>query len=571
MGEGSASAAGAASRPDSSARATGEALTPRLANWLEAMFEGVVDAVSVQNTDGALIYANQAAARACGYETVDEFLAAGTDGLRERFEFLDEGGKPPAAGLPNRQVLGGGPAHASYARLRDRATGTERWILFRSTPVRGADGAIEVVVNSWHDITERHKRDEAARVLGRMMAAVQELHDPDETLAAVAKAIVPFVADWCTVDLFEDNKFRPVAVAHQDPAKVTLALDVQRRYPPEFDPKRGLGRIVTTGEAELHPRIPLEALRASARSPEHGRILEELGLRSAIAVPLRSRGKVFGTITFILAESGRVYDEIDFELAQELGLRAGIAVENARLYQEAQAAARIRDAFLAVAGHELRTPITALGLQLQSLAGALENGTFAANFDRWKERVNKTVKHVGRLDRLVNELLDVSRISSGRHVLDREEVDLAALAAEVVERHADESARRLSPLIVTHSGDTRGHWDRSRLDQIVTNLVENALKYGEGKPIELNVVGEPDAVRLSIHDRGIGIELSAHARIFGRFERAVSERHYAGFGLGLWIVRELVEAHGGVVSFESAPRVGSTFTVALPRVAPEGA
>ncbi len=535
------------------------------------MLEGVVDAISVQTPDGAIVYANQAAARACGYETVDEFLAAGTEGLRERFELLDEGGSPPVAGLPNRQVLGGAPAHASFARLRDRTTGNVRWILFRSTPVRGADGAVEVVVNSWHDVTERHKRDDAARILGRTMTAVQELRDPDETLVAVANAIVPGVADWCTVDLFEDNKFRSVAVAHEDPAKVALARDLQRRYPPVFDPTRGLGRIVTTGEAELHPSIPIEALRASARSPEHGKILEELKIRSAIAVPLRSRGKVFGAITFISAESGRVYDEIDFEVARELGLRAGIAVENARLYQEAQGAARIRDAFLAVAGHELRTPITALGLQLQSLAGALESGTFAQQFDRWKERVNKTVRHVGRLDRLVNELLDVSRISSGRHVLDREEVDLAALAAEIVERHADEAARRSSPLVVTHSGDTRGNWDRARLDQILTNLVENALKYGEGKPIELRVAGEDASVRLSIHDQGIGIELSAQARIFGRFERAVSERHYAGFGLGLWIVRELVEAHGGAVSFESAPRVGSTFTVVLPRAQPESA
>jgi signal transduction histidine kinase len=569
MAEGPAPAAGAA--PDAESVPPKEGAPPALANWLEAMLEGVVDAVSVQSTDGALIYANHAAARACGYETVAEFLAAGTDGLRERFEFLDEAGKPPAEGLPNRQALRGGPAYASFARLRERSTGMERWILFRSTPVRGADGAIEVVVNSWHDVTERKKRDEAARVLGRMMAAVQELRDPDETLAAVAKAIVPDVADWCTVDLFEDGAFRPVAVAHQDPARVALALDLQRRFPPEFHPERGLGRVVTTGEAELHPRIPLETLRASARSPEHGRILEEIGLRSAISVPLRSRGKVFGAITFILAESNRCYDELDFELAQELGLRAGIAVENARLYQAAEAAARIRDAFLAVAGHELRTPITALGLQLQSLAGALENGTFTQNFDRWKERVNKTVKHVGRLDRLVNELLDVSRISSGRHVLDREEVDLAALAVEVVDRHADEAARRISPLVVTPAGDTRGHWDRSRVDQIVTNLVENALKYGEGKPIEVRVTGEADAVRLSIHDQGIGIEASAHARIFGRFERAVSERHYAGFGLGLWIVRELVEAHGGAVSFESAPNVGSTFHVVLPRRAPESA
>jgi signal transduction histidine kinase len=171
------------------------------------------------------------------------------------------------------------------------------------------------------------------------------------------------------------------------------------------------------------------------------------------------------------------------------------------------------------------------------------------------------------LQRLIDELLDVSRITSGRLTLEREQMDLGDLAREVVDRYAPEAQRAGSTVTLEAAGDTRGNWDRARLDQVLTNLLSNAVKYGAGKPIHVGVIGpsaSENKVRVIVQDQGIGIEASAQARIFGRFERAVSDRHYGGFGLGLWIVRELVEAHGGSVHFESEVGRGSTFVVELP-------
>ena len=184
--------------------------------------------------------------------------------------------------------------------------------------------------------------------------------------------------------------------------------------------------------------------------------------------------------------------------------------------------------------------------------------------DDLAERLEKASGHVARLERLINELLDVARISTGRMGMDREEMDLSALAREVVERFADDSERAHAPLALAAAAAVVGSWDRLRLDQVLTNLVANAIKYGAGHPIDVEVGGDREQAVVRVRDRGIGIGAEDQERIFGRFERAVSQRHFGGLGLGLWIVRQIVEAHGGSITVESTPGKETTFTVALP-------
>jgi signal transduction histidine kinase len=429
-------------------------------------------------------------------------------------------------------------------------------------------GQPELSVSVWRDVTDERRRQEASRYLSRATKVLSESLDYSATMARLARVLVPELADWCVVDMLQDGELRNLTVAHVDPAKVDLARELRMRYPPPRDAPWGMASVVRTGRSELVPNVTDAALVARARGDTtllH--IMRELGLRSMMSVPLRARDQVLGVMALIAAESGRTYDESDLVLAEELGLRAGIAIDNARAYGEARAAIRLRDEFLSVAGHELRTPLTALQLQLQSLDAAFARGQVAAEPARWEPRVHKTVGHAYRLQRLIDELLDVSRITSGRLNLEREPMDLGDLAREVVDRHAPEAQRAGSTVTLEAAGDTRGNWDRARLDQVLTNLLSNAVKYGAGKPVHVSVLG-PSAtenkVRVIVQDQGIGIEISAQARIFGRFERAVSDRHYGGFGLGLWIVRELVEAHGGNVHFESEVGRGSTFVVELP-------
>jgi signal transduction histidine kinase len=229
-----------------------------------------------------------------------------------------------------------------------------------------------------------------------------------------------------------------------------------------------------------------------------------------------------------------------------------------------QDAIRARDEFLSVASHELKTPLTSLGLRLHALARAIAADPDSALSQRYGREVAAMKRQVTRLAELIDGLLDVSRISTGRLRIHREPVDLAALVQEMVARFVPEAERVGSTLNVRPMAACVGSWDRLRMEQVVSNLLSNALKYGAGQPVHVHVEEDGGRARLWVRDEGIGIDEAAHARIFQKFERAVSERHYGGLGLGLYVVRTLVEAMGGTIRVESQLGAGATFIVDLP-------
>jgi len=238
-----------------------------------------------------------------------------------------------------------------------------------------------------------------------------------------------------------------------------------------------------------------------------------------------------------------------------------LETERNRLYEEARDAVKARDAFLSVAGHEIRTPLSALNLIVYQLTRQVR----AAGNEKVIDLAGRCEKQVARLIRLADELLDVSRISAGTLHLAPEEMDLALLARDLVER-LEESARRAGcVLTIDAPGRVGGFWDRVRLEQVLSNLLTNALKFGAGEPVEVGVSSVGDEAILFVRDHGIGIHDADQRRIFGRFERAVSRETYPGMGLGLWITREIVEAHGGKIGVESRPGAGAMFRVTLPR------
>lgn len=257
--------------------------------------------------------------------------------------------------------------------------------------------------------------------------------------------------------------------------------------------------------------------------------------------------------------SGAIVGEA--KIARDITEQKRSEAERERLYQEARDAARVREEFLSMAGHELRTPLTSLQFQLHSLRRKIEAGESKKGF----EILGRAVAQVERLARLTDELLDVSRITAGQLTLEPEETDLGRLVAEVVDRMKDGALRAGSELRIDAPTGTRGHWDRSRLDQVTTNLLSNAIKFGEGKPIDIKVEPDTDRVCLIVRDYGIGISPEDQAKIFERFERAVSRQSYGGIGLGLWISRQIVDAHGGQIEVSSEPGKGSTFRVELPK------
>jgi len=242
--------------------------------------------------------------------------------------------------------------------------------------------------------------------------------------------------------------------------------------------------------------------------------------------------------------------------------------EKALLYRKAQEEIRSRDEFISIASHELRTPVAAFQLQLQLLRRMAQRSKEDVP-PMVSDRLAVLERQTRRVALLVAELLDLSRLRLGRLELKRESVDLSELAREVVSPfQEDRGANGGSTIEVVAPEPATGSFDRVRLEQVLTNLLANAVKFGEGKPIHIRVEGDRDTVRCSVADNGIGVALADQERIFSRFERAVPTQHFGGLGLGLYIASRIVEAHGGSIRLKSAPGAGSSFTVELPREPP---
>ena len=234
--------------------------------------------------------------------------------------------------------------------------------------------------------------------------------------------------------------------------------------------------------------------------------------------------------------------------------------------QALRAALEMRDEFLAVAGHELGNPLAALQLRAQGELRKVKRGKSTGDPQAWSHFLEGQLESIDRLRALVDELLDMSRIRAGRLVLNPEPVDLVLLVRAVAARFADSAAAAgCTVCIDAPDAPIEGMWDRSRLDQVVTNLLSNALKYGAGAPVTIVVWATPSDARVQIVDHGCGIAVADQARIFARFERADKTRSVKGLGLGLWIVTQILEACGGRVAVRSQTGVGSTFEVCLPR------
>ncbi|HEX8539228.1 MAG TPA: ATP-binding protein, partial [Cystobacter sp.] len=385
-------------------------------------------------------------------------------------------------------------------------------------------------------------------------------------LDVIAHKVSEVIGDGCVLQLIreEDSILEPVTLHHPDPeARWLLATTVHARRPRSGE---GLhGGVVLGGHSVLLPDIDAEAARASEGLREYVPFLERYGTQSLLVVPLRAQGRVVGTLGVVrdVAGGSRPYTEEDRLLLQSLGERAALAIVGARLYGAATHAVRLRDDFLSVAGHELKTPLCALRLQIQMLARLTRDVAAAPDV---AERVAKAERASERLGVLVDELLDVGRISSGRLLLEREELDLAQLTRDVLGRMSESFSRSGSEVRLLADAAQPGRWDRMRLEQVLVNLLSNAVKYGRGQPVEVRVEdGGAGSVRLVVKDRGIGIAPEDQARIFERFERAVQDKRYQGLGLGLWITREIIDAHGGSIQVHGGPGEGSTFTVTLPR------
>ena len=320
-----------------------------------------------------------------------------------------------------------------------------------------------------------------------------------------------------------------------------------------------MDRVFATGEAFPGNEVPIR-MRWESDAVEAERFF------NFIYQPLVVDGKVDGVMTFAFEVTEQVaarrrVEAGALERAALLHRAESARADAERLAREAQDAVRVRDDFISIASHELNTPLTPLKLQV----AMLRMREPSAQLESLPKTLEIVDRQIDRLTKLVATLLDVSRITAGRLALEPESLDLAEVVRDVSERFAPEAARCGSELRVRAEPGARGAFDRMRIEQVLTNVVTNAIKYGSGKPIDVSLDAQGGHARIVVRDRGIGVPEDMRVRIFDRFERAVSSRHFGGFGLGLWIARQLVEASGGTIALETASDgAGSSFVVDLP-------
>jgi two-component system, chemotaxis family, CheB/CheR fusion protein len=439
-------------------------------------------------------------------------------------------------------------------------------------------GACRSLVVAVQDVTElrnseeeraRARAEEGQRFLNEAGAAMlSESLDHDATLGALAHLVVPRLADWCIVDLVApDGAIRQAAAAHVDPEKERQARALRRQFAPEAQPERGVAWVIRTGKPVIFPQVDDLAWLARALGAEHPQLLRELGALSYVSVPLRGRTGVIGALSLVRGTPGRRYGPGELAIAEGLGQRAGLAVENARLYLAAREALVARDEFLAVLSHELRNPLAPLRSSLDVLDRAEPAG------QQWRREQEIAKRQIAHLTKLVDDLLDVSRIAHGKIELHRTELDLADLARRTADDHrAVFESRGVHLGVETPPGALFVRGDPTRLVQVVGNLLQNAAKFTRaGDTVTLSVLRVGDAAEIQVRDTGAGIDPGLLKDVFQPFTQAKQTlaRTEGGLGLGLAFVRGLVELHGGTVTAASAgPGRGAEFTVRLPVVEP---
>lgn len=395
---------------------------------------------------------------------------------------------------------------------------------------------------------------EASRLLAESM-------DYAETLKTVARLAVPGIADWCVVDLMQDDgQMARVAIEHRDPARLALAHKLQENFPPLAGASAGPSHVVQTGQTEFEPRVSESRLEEIAPEAERRHLLASLGMNSYISVVLNTRGRVLGTITFF-TDADRSLSADDVDMAEDLARRAATAIDNARLYDQAQRAVRVRDDMLAIVTHDLRAPLSAIMMAAAMQAASASDDDSGRRTRRRAESIQRAAEHMGRL---IRDLADIGQMDAGRFSVARAPQDPCVLAREVIEALQPNARQRGCQLEADIVGAVPSiQADGDRIVQVLSNLVSNAVNVGASR-VTVHLEARPHDVLFTVADTGPGIPAEDLPHMFDRYWRGKSAG-YKGTGLGLPISKQIVEAHGGHIWIESKLGVGTTFFFTLPR------
>ncbi len=532
----------------------GEA-APRSEERLKTIIDRLADGIVIVGRDGLVRFANPAAVELFGRSAHElqgeEFGFPTLAGETTEIDVVRRGGQTAAAELRAVETeWEGEPAY--LVSLRDV---TDRRLAEERRRQAEADQA-----------ARRHAEAEArrARFLSNVSAVLSASLDYHATLATLAQLAVPELADWCVIDVREeDGRMARIAAAHANPDLGPLLALLREEFPLRGDDAAPATQAMRTGKPVYVPR-PTEAWMESVTSgPEHAALLRALGVRSVMAVPLLARGESVGAITLVCAD--RQYTRNDLATAEDFAQRAALSISNARLFAAAQEASRAKSEFLAVMSHELRTPLNAV----LGYADLLQAGIGGEVSDRQRQHLARIKECARHLEGIIDEILAFSRMEAGTETVRFRRMDLrdvvrqaAALLHPLARQKELDFEVKLpdQPAIV----DT----DPEKVQQILRNLVSNAVKFTDDGGVRIEGVRDHTHHLLRVVDTGIGIAPEHHGQVFDPFWQVEqhSRREVGGTGLGLSVARRLAELLGGRLTLESAPGRGSTFTLALPAV-----
>ncbi len=475
-------------------------------------------------------------------------------------------GKPISDVLPHE--VSGGTVQRIHRALageeippyeyRLSVAGEERHFEARISP--SGQGSVVVLVR---DITERRRTEERTRFLAGAAATLSSSLDYGSTVETLANLSVPFLADLCIIDLFEHGQIRCGAVAATTPQRQAVALATRLKYPVQAGTDHPVA-IAIRGGTTLYTDCTAATFRGAAATDEHTLLADALAPRSMMAVPLSARGQTLCAMTFVSTDSWRRYTQADIGLAKELADRAGIALDNARLYREVQESNRLKDEFLGTVSHELRTPLNAVLGWAQVLRRT--DLREPAQAERALDAIERNAQAQAQL---VEDLLDTSRVVSGKLRVSFMPVNVGDIVHVAVESFRPlAKARGIDLAMTIGSGLVPIMADAARLQQVIGNLVSNALKFTNiGGRVNVTVQRADTTIEIVVSDTGAGIAPEFLPFVFDRFRQgdSTTTRVHGGLGLGLSIARHLAELHGGTIRAESdGEQQGATFTIVLP-------
>ncbi len=415
------------------------------------------------------------------------------------------------------------------------------------------------------DVTEQLRREDEARFLAEVGPALAATLDAEAVLTEVARLAVRGLADLAMVDVIdEEGQVRRLKAACRDGARARISEQLSR-IPLDSEHSQ-LREAIESGRPVLQPHLSAAELAVLAGGAQHLRLLRAASPRSLVAVPLVADGKVLGRLSLLSSNRTRRYGPADLHLAQELAQRASLSLQNARSYRAARLATQARDELMAVVAHDLRSPLSSILLQAKALQGAAA----PAADDPQQRGIGLIVRAASRMNHLIQDLLDVTRMEAGSLSLEHARVPAAEIVTDSVEAQRPRASAASLELLLDLAPDLPDLWgDRHRLSQVLENLIGNAVKFtAPGGRITVGARRAPDDVIFWVRDTGAGIAAEHLPRVFDRFWQA-NATDRSGVGLGLPIVKGLVEAHGGRVWVESEPGSGSTFWFTIPIAATE--